>query len=75
MAKTVTPQLLSVKEAAIYLSVSTRTVRRLISKGDIPIVRIGGSIRIAVGALHAYIVLRTETEPLHKVAMKVSPSH
>jgi excisionase family DNA binding protein len=74
-SRAVTPQLLSVKDTATYLSVSSRTVRRLIDKGDIPIVRIGGSIRISVGALNAYIALRTESEPWRTAIMKVTPSH
>jgi len=68
-------QLVSVADAARFLSVSTRTVRRLITKGDIPIVRIGGSVRIAVVALNAYIALRTESEPWQTAAMKVTLSH
>jgi excisionase family DNA binding protein len=74
-SKSVSPQLISVAGAAIYLSVSPRTVRRLIAKGDIPIVRVGGSLRIAVAMLNAYIALHTESEPWQTAVMKVTPSH
>jgi excisionase family DNA binding protein len=74
-SKSVAPQLISVADAAVYLSVSSRTIRRLITKGDIPIVRIGGSIRIAIAVLNAYIAFRTESEPWQKVVMRVTPSH
>ena len=67
--------LMSVADAANYLSVSTRTIRRLIQKGEIPIVRIGGSVRVARAALHAYIAMRTESDPWQTVIMKVTPSH
>jgi len=74
-SKTVSPQLISVADAAIYLSVSPRTVRRLIAKGDIPIVRVGGSLRIAIAMLNAYIALHTESEPWQRTVLKVTPSH
>jgi excisionase family DNA binding protein len=73
--KSVTSQLISVAEAATFLAVSTRTVRRLIRAGDFPIVRIGCSIRISISALNAYIVLRTESEPWQTAIMKVIPRH
>jgi len=66
---------MSVADAARYLSVSTRTIRRLIQKGDIPIVRIGGSVRIARATLQSYIALRTESEPWQTAIIKVTPSH
>jgi excisionase family DNA binding protein len=64
MSKTnTTPSpLISVADAATYLSVSTRTVRRLIERGEIPIVRTGGSVRIARPALHSYVAMHTELE-------------
>lgn len=74
-SKPVTPQLISIANAAVYLSVSPRTVRRLISKGEIPIVRIGGSVRIAIAMLSAYIALRTESEPWQTAVMKSTPNH
>ena len=60
-SKSVSPQLISVADAAAYLSVSPRTVRRLIKKGEIPVVRIGSALRIAIAVLNAYIALRTES--------------
>lgn len=41
------PSLISVREFAERLSISSKTVRRLIDSGQIPIHRIGGQIRIA----------------------------
>ena len=38
--------LLSAEEVADLLSLSVRTVRRMIASGEIPIVRIGRSVRI-----------------------------
>lgn len=66
---------MSVADAARYLSISTRTIRRLIKKGDIPIVRIGISVRIARATLHGYIALRTESEPWQTATMNVTTSH
>lgn len=41
------PNLISVREFAERLSISSKTVRRLIDSGQLPIHRIGGQIRIA----------------------------
>ena len=66
---------MSVADAAGFLSVSTRTIRRLIQKGELPVIRIGGSIRIARAAMQAYITMHTESEPWQTVIMNVTPSH
>jgi len=47
--------LLRIKEVAETLKVSTKTVRRLISLGEIPAVWIGGSIRVLQSDLDQYI--------------------
>ena len=47
--------LLRIKEVAEALKVSTKTVRRLISAGEIPAVWIGGSIRVLQSDLDEYI--------------------
>ena len=49
------PQLLTVKEVAAVLRVTTRTVRRLIKSGQLPKVNIGRSVRVDVSALGAVI--------------------
>ena len=53
------PQLLTYTEAAQRLAVCKRQVQRLVARGDIPFVQIGGSVRIPAGALSAYIAANT----------------
>ena len=48
-------RLLSVCECAAQLGVSTRTVRRLVSKGTLLSVRLGRSIRIPITSVEALI--------------------
>ena len=38
--------LLSTEAVAVLLSLSVRTVRRMIAAGDIPVVRIGRAVRV-----------------------------
>lgn len=47
MNQIVLPAFMSVRELAERLSLSTKTVRRLIDSGQLPVHRIGGQIRIA----------------------------
>jgi len=49
-----TPKL-TIDEAAEALCVSRSSVGRLIKKGEVPIVRIGGSIRLLPSDLNAYL--------------------
>ena len=50
------PRLLTVEQAAAVLGVGSRTVRRLIWRGDLPAVRpVPGSVRIDSRDLAAYI--------------------
>jgi excisionase family DNA binding protein len=54
-ARQATPEikiLLTIDETAWALSVSTRTVRRLVSAGEIPTVRIGRQVLFRLDALH-----------------------
>jgi excisionase family DNA binding protein len=51
------PRLLTVPEVAAGLRVSTKTVRRMVEKGEIQAVRIGRAIRIS----EADYVCRTRT--------------
>jgi excisionase family DNA binding protein len=47
--------LLRVREAAKCLGLSRATVYRLISRQSIPVVRIGGAVRISPQALRQYV--------------------
>jgi excisionase family DNA binding protein len=45
------PRLYTVAEVAEYLRVSQRTVRRMVKSGDLPAIRVGGSLRITESSL------------------------
>jgi excisionase family DNA binding protein len=47
--------LLTVREVAAAMRVSTMTVYRLIKAGDLPAIRVGKHFRIKGGDLHAYL--------------------
>ncbi len=49
------PRLLTNADAAAYLRVCTKTVRRLVSRGALPTHRAGNQIRIAEPDLGAYL--------------------
>lgn len=49
-------KLLNVREVAAILSVSQNTVRRLIETGDLPHVKIRGSIRIIRESLEDFVI-------------------
>jgi len=55
-----TTQLLTLLQVSGQLNVSVRTVRRLIEAGQLPIVRIGKSVRISAAHLRGYIISHTE---------------
>jgi len=48
-------RLLTPKEAADFLSVSARTIKRLVSEGSLPAVRIRNSMRFRLQELEMYI--------------------
>ena len=48
-------RLLTPKEAADFLSVSARTIKRLVSEGSLPAVRIRNSMRFRLQDLEMYI--------------------
>ena len=50
-------RLLPVADAADYLGVSRATVERLVHRGELPIVKIGGSTRYDVDDLDSYIAV------------------
>ena len=49
------PQLLTVEDAAIRLSVSTKSIRRWIEAGELPAVRLGRAVRIEEVAVADFI--------------------
>lgn len=49
------PGYLSKEDVARFLSVSIRTIERLISSGQLPVVQVIRSIRIPATAMHDYI--------------------
>lgn len=54
------PEFLTVRELGEYLRVSRRTAYQLIYDGDVPHVRVGGSIRIPRGELVRQLAEATE---------------
>ena len=48
-------RLLKPSEAALFLTVSERTVKRLTARGELPHVRVGGSMRFVMADLLAYV--------------------
>lgn len=49
------PQLLTVRDAAIRLSVSTKSIRRWIEAGELPAVRLGRAVRIEEAAMADFV--------------------
>ena len=47
--------LMTVSEAAAVLRVSTKTIRRLIAKGDLQVVRVGRSVRLRQEEINGYL--------------------
>ena len=48
-------RLLTLKEAADFLSVSARTITRLVSEGSLPAIRVRNSMRFKLQDLELYI--------------------
>ena len=48
-------EMLNIAQVATILAVSTKTVRRLIERGQLHFHRIGGSVRVSPEDLRAYI--------------------
>jgi excisionase family DNA binding protein len=53
-----TTQLVTRHEAAAALGISVRTMDDLISKGEVPVVRVGRSVRIRPSALDYFVEAR-----------------
>lgn len=60
MAETRETELLRVEQVAVALGVHRSTVFELLRKGELPVLRIGRSVRIPRRALQAWIDDRTE---------------
>jgi excisionase family DNA binding protein len=57
------PPLLTVRQVATELGVSTWTVYALVDRGELAHVRISNAIRIAPATLAGFIAARTDTAP------------
>ncbi len=52
---TMPARLLKPSEAALFLAVSERTIKRLTARGELPHVRVGGLMRFVMADLLAYV--------------------
>ena len=52
---TMPARLLKPSEAALFLAVSERTIKRLTARGELPHVRVGRSMRVVMEDLLAYV--------------------
>jgi excisionase family DNA binding protein len=50
--------LVTLQDAAIYLSCSRRHVERLLARGELPRVRLGRAVRVSLMDLDRYIAMR-----------------
>ena len=50
--------LVTVGDAAVYLSCSRRHLERLVARGELPRVKLGRAVRIAIADLDSYIETR-----------------
>ena len=48
-------RLLTISEAAEYLAISERSIKRLIARGALPSIRVGNALRFAFADLEAFI--------------------
>jgi excisionase family DNA binding protein len=56
------PLLVNKRAAAEALSISVRSVERLIAEGKLPAARVGGSVRIPVAALRSIAGVKAREE-------------
>ena len=59
-AKAALPQLLTFKDVAARLGVSTKTVQRCVERGEMPVHRIVGQVRISEADFRAFVAQRRE---------------
>lgn len=57
------PLLLTVPETAVALRLGRNTIYSLIQRGELPVVRVGRSIRISAAALDRWIAEHSEAVP------------
>ncbi len=60
--------LLTVNEVAARLTVSPKTVRRLVERGELPALKIGASVRVDPGELQAWLYAVPGHLPRHEGA-------
>lgn len=60
-------RLMTTDEVAAYLSCSISTVRRLVSRGQIPHYRLGRMLRFRRGELDAWLAQHRDGEPVDQV--------
>lgn len=59
---------LSIAQAACIVSLSTKTIRRLMDSGEIPFVRIGNSIRIPISWRDELLKVATKARAAEEAA-------
>jgi excisionase family DNA binding protein len=57
------PQLFSIGAVAVRLDVSRDTVRRLIARGDLAAIRIGGVVRVSADDLESFVERQRGARP------------
>jgi excisionase family DNA binding protein len=57
--------LLDIAAIAARLGVSTKTVRRLIERGELAVHRIGRQLRVSAADLHSYVARQRQNEGRH----------
>jgi excisionase family DNA binding protein len=69
----VSESLLRLDDVAAELSVSLRTVRRLVTRGDLPVVRVGSAVRVRPSDLRRYVLAATERRSDATAIASVAP--
>lgn len=55
MSITTVPKYLTIPQAAVFANVSARTLQRQVAAGTLPVIRIGGCVRIMDETLAAFM--------------------
>jgi len=66
----VSDRLITLLAVAVVLACSQRTVRRLIAKGDLPVYRVGGGLRVRESDVRAYIESHRIEWPAERSGLK-----
>jgi excisionase family DNA binding protein len=67
--------LLTIVEVAAALRVSKSTVKRLIARGELPVVRFGRSVRISVSELEGFVARSRGAEPMRSRTARLAGRH